>query len=188
MNARLLSTIALITSPMLLIASMLFDITNRDTRGEAITFFFVVGWICSLIALWKLNATGSGVGGKAVLVIELIGTTLALINQVYGFTGTTNDNNLLYAITDFAWPLSVTFMIVVGIATIRAKVLPGAFRFAPLFCGFAFLLIVVLSIIGIDAVRLNLFPIYTAITWGLMAYAIRRSTDAPVTAQLATAS
>jgi hypothetical protein len=187
-NARLLGTIAFITSPMLLIASLLFDITNRDPRGEAITLLFVVGWMCSLAALWHFKATGSGVGGKLVLLIEAVGLVLAFGNQVYGIIGQTDESNVLFVITDIAWPLSVTFMLVIGIATIRAQVLSGWLRFTPLLCGFAFLLMIVaLGMLGIDPLKTNIFPLYTALTWGLMAYAIRRTADQPAVAQLAPA-
>lgn len=179
MTPRNLAIVGLIASPMMFIGSILFDAQNRDPRAETLGLIFVIGWIACLAALWQLKATGRGIGGRVVLGIEFVGTILAIGNQLYGMLGTADDTNPLFIVTDIAWPFSVTCMLVVGIAVIRAKGLPGWRRFIPLLCGFATVELAVISLLGFPSVALAVFPIYTFFAWGLMAFAILSATPQP---------
>jgi len=186
-NTRLLGTLALIASPMMLIGGLLFDMTARDPGSEIFGLIFVLGWMCSLASLGLLKATGRGLGGKIVLIIEAVGLVLAVGNQIYGILGAADESSPLFIATDIAWPLSVTFMIVVGIASIRAGVLPGWQRYTPLLCGLAFPLLMLCILLVGQQVGGLIFAAYMLVSWGLLAYVVRSANQPHTITSFATA-
>ena len=136
MNNRILGTIAAICAPALFVEgliSMNADEPGNVTVGIA-SFVFMLGWICTNLAMQQMQATGTGLWGKIVLRIQLVGLVLAMLFGVIEATSLLPDDNLIFVITDMAWPLSMVFMIVVGIMTLRANRWAGWQRFMPLIC------------------------------------------------------
>jgi hypothetical protein len=178
MNTRLLGTLGMLGSPMLLVEGLLYRFQQRDTDQliAVLGLLFVGGWICSVLGLRTLKATGTGVLGKAVLVVQLIGLALAGLWAIIHIVNPNPDTgNILYAVADAAWPLSVIFMIVVGIATLIAKRLPGWQRLTPLLCGLALPVAILAGMVAGEQAGAVAFGIYTAVAWMLLGYAVRTS-------------
>ncbi len=176
MNTRLLGTLGMLGSPMLLLEGLLYRFQQRDTDQliAVLGLLFVGGWICSVLGLRMLKATGNSMPGKAVLVVQLIGLVFAGLWAIIHIVNPNPDtDNILYGVADAAWPLSVIFMIVVGIATLIAKRLPGWHRFTPLLCGLALPVAILASMVAGEQAGEVAFGIYTAVTWGLLGYAVR---------------
>jgi hypothetical protein len=134
MNNRLLGTIAIICAPALLIEELLLQGQENALITGIASMVFMAGWICSNIGMWRMRATGTGKWGRAVLLVQLVGLVLAFMFGLLEATGLLGRESMVSNVTDAAWPLSMLWMIVVGVTVIAAKRLSGWQRFVPLLC------------------------------------------------------
>jgi hypothetical protein len=180
MNNRTLGTIAMICSPALFIEGVLTF--NQETPDPVIvgiaSFFFMAGWICTNLAMQQMQSAGTGNGGRWILRVQLVGLVLAMLFGLIEATALLPDDNPIFIATDMAWPLSMVFMIVVGIAVIRAKRWSGWQRFAPILCA-AWLPIAILIGLGassnpaMETVSGLVGFGWTAVFWFLLALVVR---------------
>ena len=143
------------------------------------SMIFMFGSLCSHVGLWRLAATGKGRWGRAVLGIEMGLIVLALLFGLFEATGTLGEGNIIWDVTNIAWPLSMVFMLVVGVTAAVVGRLPVPYRFVPLLCGLAFplsILIGAASGAGMDdqIMALTFFSM-TTVFWFLLGLAIRQS-------------
>jgi hypothetical protein len=182
-NNRILGMIAMICAPTLLIGTLWLQGRENPLVIGIASSIFMAGWICSNIGMQRMQATGTGAGGRAVLIIQLIGLVLACAFGFIEATGLLDENNIVFIVTDAAWPLSMLFMLVVGIAVLLAKRLSGWQRFVPLLCGLAFPVSIILSLVtglGLDGPMEFVFFGLTAILWMLLGYVVRGERGAVV--------
>lgn len=163
----------MICAPALLIEGLL----TRGQEDALITgiasMIFMAGWICSNTGMRRMEAAGTGTWGQAVLLIQLAGLVLAFMFGFFEATGLLGRDSIIFNITDAAWPLSMLWMIVVGITVIRAKRLSGWQSFIPLLCPFWLLMAIVGSTaFGNMAGGFAGFG-YAAVLWALLGYIIR---------------
>ena len=177
MNNRLLGTIAMICAPALLIEGLLLRGQENAVITGIASMIFMAGWICSNIGMWRMRATGTGTWGRAVLLIQLVGLVLAFMFGFFEATGLLGRESIVFNITDAAWPLSMLWMIVVGITVIRAKRLSGWQRFVPLLCPF-WLPLAILGTIAFGETGGFLGVGFAAVIWALLGYVVVRS-DSP---------
>lgn len=71
-----------------------------------------------------------------MLLVQLVGHVLAFAFGLFEATEILEDNNIVFVANDAAWPLSMAWVLVVGITVLVAKRLPGWWRFVPLLCPF----------------------------------------------------
>jgi hypothetical protein len=173
MNNRVLGIIAMVCAPAMLVDELLrLGEENALITGIA-SMVFMAGWICSNIGMQRMRATGTGSWGQAVLRIQLVGLVLAFMFGFIEATGVLDENDIVFAVTDAAWPLSMLWMVVVGITTVMANRIHGWQRFVPLLCPFWLPIAMVGGqalgeaggIIGVG---------YAAVLWGLLGYVVRR--------------
>ena len=149
---------------------------DPDQFWGATELLYVVGWMSSIVALMRLNATGRSIGGQLILGVQLVGLTLAAAESVLiAIVPTPDQSTLLYQVTDIAWPLSHTFMLVVGIAVLVARVLPGWQRVTPLLCGLVLPLSFLTALVAGDLGVRVVFAVGTAVTFALLGWAVRRA-------------
>lgn len=171
MSNKVLGAIAMICAPALLVEAIV-------TRGESnpvvigiASMVFMFGWICSNTVMRRMHAAGTGIWGRIVLAIQLVGITLALFFGFFEATGLLGRESIVFNITNAAWPLSMIWMFLpVGITAIVAKRLPGWRRFVPMLCGSWFPLgIVATFVLGQGAAGVFGFGL-TAVFWLLLGY------------------
>ena len=180
LNTRLLGTLGILASPMLLLEDLLtgFQPHETDQLIGLLGVIYTTGWICSIIGLYSSKATGKSRLGKAILVIQLIGLFLAAAWAAYHMVVLNpNTDHWLYQATDIAWPLSHLFMIVVGIATLRAKTWTSWRRFTPLLGGLALPVAIMVSIVAGEEAMGIIFSVWTTVAFALLGYAVRPSND-----------
>lgn len=178
MNNRLLGTIAISCAPALLIEDLLLrGQENAPITGIA-SMLFMAGWICSNIGMWRMRATGTDKWSRAVLLVQLVGLVLAFMFGLFEATGLLDRESIIFNITDAAWPLSMLWMIVVGVTVIVTKRLSGWQRFVPLLCPLWLPIAITLSIAFGDTVGGIVGFGYAAVLWGLLGYVVVRS-DSP---------
>ncbi len=176
MNNRMLGTIAMICAPALLVDEILRGGEQNPLITGIAGMVFMAGWICSNICMQRMRAAGTGKWGRAVLLVQLVGLVLAFLFGFVEATGLFDRGDIVFVVTDAAWPLSMLWMLVVGITVIVAKRLLGWRRFVPVLCPFwlplAFLGALAFGdpggLIGLG---------YAAVLWALLGYIVRDSRE-----------
>lgn len=183
MNNRTLGTIAMICAPAMLIEALIPGGNEIPLVVGTASMVFMLGSFCSHIGLWRAAATGTAWWGRGILGFQILLVSLAFLFGLFEATGLVGEENILFTITDIAWPLSMVFMLAVGGATIAAKRLPGWRRFAPLFCGLSFPATILLTLAtGMDMqsqVAGVIFFGMLAIFWMLLGFVVRQTEAAP---------
>ena len=174
MNYRALGTIAMICAPALLIEGLLLRGQENATITGVASMVFMAGWICSNTGMRRMRATGTGTWGRVVLLIQLVGLVLAFAFGLFEATGVLGRESIVFNVTDAAWPLSMLWMIVVGITVIGAKRLSGWQRFVPLLCPF-WLPLAVVGTIAFGETGGLIGVGFAAVLWALLGYVVVRS-------------
>ena len=173
MNDRILGTIAMVCAPALLIEELLRQGQENALITGVASMVFMAGWICSNTGMRRMRAAGAGKWGRAVLQIQLVGLVLAFMFGFFKATGLLGRESIVFNITDAAWPLSMLWMLVVGITVIRARRLSGWRRFVPVLCPFWLLIAIVGSMAFGDTAGGFLGFGYAAVLWVLLGYIVR---------------
>ena len=174
MNNRTLGTIAMICAPALLIEGLLV----RGQENAAVTgiasMIFMAGWICTNTGLRRIQAAGTGTWGRAVLLLQLAGLVLAFLFGFFEATGLLGRDSIIFNVTDAAWPLSMLWMLVVGVTIIVANRLSGWRRVVAVLCPLWLLVAIVGSITFGEAAGYVALGM-TAVLWTLLGYIVRGS-------------
>jgi predicted neutral ceramidase superfamily lipid hydrolase len=168
---RVLGIIAMAASPFLFVE--LFATQKGNTSNSGIyDLLYMAGWVCTIIGLLRLQATGEERNSKFVLYLQLV--LLGIANIWNGWTIVDPGNkSMLYFILDFSWPLSNVCLLVVGIVVAKKAVLTGWKRYTVLIAGlwllFTFLTMLVF---GNTTTAVIISGGYSAIAWFFMGYMI----------------
>ena len=173
MSNRVLGAIAMICAPWLLIGALLLQ-GREDGLITGITgMVFMAGWICANTAMRRMHATGTSTWGRAVLLIQLVGLVMAFMFEFFEATGLLGRESIIFNATDAAWPLSMVWMLVVGVTVIVAKRLSGWQRFVPLLCPFWLPIALIASVaLGDDVVGELIGFGIAAVLWMLLGYVV----------------
>lgn len=172
MNDRILGTIAMICAPALLIEELLRQGQENALITGIASMVFMAGWICSNTGMRRMRAGGTSKWARALLQIQLVGLVLAFMFGFFEATSLLGRESIIFNITDAAWPLSILWMLVVGITVIRARRLSGRQRFVPLLCPFWLLIAIFGSMAFGDTAGGLLGFGYAAVLWGLLGYIV----------------
>ena len=180
MNDRTLGNIAMICAPALLVEALITGGEERPVVIGLASMVFMAGWICSNTVMRRTRAAGTGRWGRAVLLIQLVGLVLACLFGFFEATGLLGRTDLAFNVMDAAWPLSMLWMLVVGVAVVFAARMPGWRRFAPLLCGLWLPLGIPLQAVLGEQSGSVMFGV-SAVLWVLLGYAVRggRTVQAP---------
>lgn len=121
-----------------------------------------------------MRATGTGRWGRAALLVQLVGLVLAFMFGFLEATGLLGRESIVFNVTDAAWPLSMLWMVVVGITVIVAKRLSGWQRFVPLLCPL-WLTLAILGTVALGDMGGFIGVGYAAVLWALLGYTVVRS-------------
>lgn len=173
MNAQTLRTLGLVTlltAPAMTVEAARHGFQkvaneNTDPLGALLYGLFSVGWLCGVLGLRSLHATGTGKVGRWLLNVLCVTVTLAILQTGMDLLKVPTGNPL-YMITDLAWPLSMLLTLVVGVAAVLARQLTGWTRFVPLFMGAFIPIMVIQGALGLNVPYL--FDAHTILAWGLL--------------------
>ena len=174
MSNRLLGILALIGSPWLFIGTYLEGKMPHlsDSWFTGVWgILFISGWICAVIALKRLRATGSSAFGKIILLILLLSLFIANVSNVIQIF-VERDKPSYFIFFDLFWPFSNVLMLIAGITVLAIKGLPGWKRYIPLATGLWFPLAMLSSLIDNSIVSFFFGSIYSALTWAVLAIVI----------------
>jgi hypothetical protein len=171
---RILGIVGLLSSPAFLVAWLMGGFGNPEPAGSVVLaqLLFLVGWICSIVALIRRGAAGAG-PSRYLLWIQLGGVSLAATQELQDLLlARTGRTDILYQVADAAWPLSVLFMIATGIAVARAGVIKGWLRFSAVSCGLALPVAIAAAALLGRAAMGAAFALLTTVAWGVLAWAV----------------
>ncbi len=176
MNDRTLGTIAMICAPALLVEGILVQGRENAVITGIASMIFMLGWICANMGMRRMHAAGTDKWGWAVLLIQLVGLVLAFSFGFFEATGLLGWDSIIFNVTDAAWPLSMLWMLVVGVTVIVAKRLTGWRRFVPVLCPLWLLLALGGgAVLGDAGGYIGLA--WSAVTWALLGYIVRESRE-----------
>ncbi|HYH14266.1 MAG TPA: hypothetical protein VD794_03545 [Flavisolibacter sp.] len=176
MNTKLLGALGMIGAPFFLLAFIPgtpWYAQEQDTSLQGLfCLIYMLGWMCSILGLMQLRATGTSRWGRFVLIMELVFLSLANCWNTWNILQIDTDSSL-YLMLDLTWPLSNAWMLVIAITIIVTNKLTSWRRWIPLIVALwlPFGLSMVLGI-GRNNTTLLLPGIYSAIAWFLLGYMV----------------
>lgn len=179
MSTRTLGLLGMLGSPFmafLLQADGVFENYKASALGGIFSLLYMTGWLCSIIGLYRLQATGTRPLGKGILYMQILFLLLGEAWNVYSIIQPGAPTKL-YWMLDMFWPLSNIFMFVTGLAVFFARQFTGWKRFVTLFAGLWFPVTVILvpAIFGTTSlVSVMTTSIYSTVAWCLLGYAVYR--------------
>lgn len=187
MSNRTLGVIAMICAPALLVEGLIPGGSDNPMVVGVASMVFMFGWLCSNTAMRRIQAAGTGIWGRAVLLVQLVGIVMALLFGFFEATGMLGRESIIFNATDLAWPLSMVWMFLpVGITVIFAKRLPGWRRFVPMLCG-SWLPLGGVAMLGLGQGAAGVFGFgLTAVFWILLGYVVFTSEESAAEGRVAT--
>jgi len=175
MNNKTLGIIGIAGAPFMLIdaISKNFDELVHTSISGVYNLIYISAWMCSMVALFRMQAAGKGVFGKIILIIQLIFLCLANCWNIYEIVAP-GANTSLYNQLDLFWPVSNFFMLITAIAVAFSKELKGWKRYAPLLCGsWFFIMMYCIIFIGRGKDVVLFITVYSAIAWILLGFMVQ---------------
>jgi hypothetical protein len=118
-----------------------------------------------------------------VLIIQMVLVAMACLFGLFEAMQLFDRENLLFAATDAAWPLSMLTMNLVGVTTAVVGRLHGWRRFAIIPCGLSFPLGIIASIatgLPLDNLAIGAFFFgMLALFWCILGFVVRQSAVSP---------
>jgi hypothetical protein len=169
-----LGLVAIAASPFLFFELLVNEKSNTSLSGVC-DLIYMTGWMCTIIALLRLNATGFSNKSKIILYVQLGTLTVAQIWNVWTIADPQNANTL-YFILDFFWPISNITLLIVGIVIAVKRVLPGRKRFAVLIAGLWLPFTIITSMLtGPGTTNIIISGMYSTIAWFGMGHMVWKS-------------
>lgn len=132
------------------------------------SFAFQVGLLCLVAVLWATEATGRSRWGRAVLAVQTVLVLLAMGWTVPHVADPDMVDRGLVVALDAAWPLSILWLIVQGIAVVRARSWPDRLRWMPLVASL-WAPVSILAFFAGDWPGLVISNVWLAVTYGALA-------------------
>jgi hypothetical protein len=182
-NLRQLSIIAMVCAPAMLLEVVIPNGKDNNVVVGIASLIFMIGSLCSQIALWRLGASGRGIWGRIAQGFQIVLVCLAALFGVFEATAIFGDENPLFIITDIAWPLSMLWMLVLGITIAVRGGLTGWRRFIVAICGLALPSSIILAAVTGSDMTSTLIGIFffglLAVCWFLLGLAIYQTAAEP---------
>ena len=175
---KLLGLCGMITAPFLSFQMLAGQAANayNTSLGGFFDLIYMLGWMCSITGLLRLNATGSKNSSALLLYLQLALLCVANVWNIWVIFDPTN-NSTFFFVLDLFWPLSNMFMLVLGVVIAVKGILIGWRRYVVLVAGlwlpFAF---ATSFLLGRDNYYAY-YPgcVYSTFAWALMGWMIYTS-------------
>ncbi len=129
----------------------------------------MLGWLSLLIALYKLQAAGSGIFGRIVLTIQIVLFSIAALSNVFVLSGMNNQSSL-FEFFDICWPAGNFLMVFTGLVIVFTGRLKGWQRFTAFYTGLIFPLTLLVSFLPGTEQNYLRHPYYYIVTFGLLSF------------------
>ena len=175
---KILGIAGIIAAPFLGLEMSVNEGSNTSLGG-LFDLIYMLGWMCSIIALLNMKAAGEKSNGRIVLRIQLVLLAIANIWNIWVILDPDNSSTLFF-ILDFFWPLSNLFMLITGIAVAIAGRMEGWRRWTAMLAGLWLPFSVIIMMVVLNNVKaMNISITYSVVAWSLLGLSIA-TTDDPV--------
>jgi hypothetical protein len=153
---------------------------QENYRASSLSGFFslryMAGWLCSIVALYRVCAAGNSNIGKSILVVQVALLSLGEAWKVYAIVQPAA-TTVLFKTLDLFWPVSNCFMLFTGLAVLFSKQVRAWKRYIPLVVGlwFPITLFLVPRLLGGNTVTLYISSFYSAVGWLLLGISVYSS-------------
>jgi hypothetical protein len=177
LSLRLLGTLGMLGSPMLLIEGVYRHFADLDRFQDdrvvgILSIIYILGFMASALGIRRVRATGRTHWSEAVFAIQMAGLLLALVWAIGG-AFSVDLGSTVGTMTDLAWPFSHLFMLVVAGFILKAGVWRGWKRLPPFLCGLALPGFFIGVAFGQRDASGWFFTVTTAVGFLLLGYAVR---------------
>lgn len=183
MTNKILGAIAMACAPFLCIDFLVHGQAGPNENFEhtslsgLFSLVYMIGWMCSIVVLQRVAATGVSRFGRIILYVQLGTLMLANVWNVAQIIVPGSPSKLLFVL-DFFWPISQLVLLIIGITVLTVRSprpgrggLAGWRRFVPLMAGLWFpVSIVLMGVIGQNFTTMIISGSYSAVMWGLMGW------------------
>lgn len=181
MSQRSLLVLAMICAPAMLVGILLTQGSENSLITGIVSFLFMFGSLCTQLVLWQIAASGRGIWGRIAQGFQIVLVFFGMLFGIFEASQLLHDENILFVITDISWPLSMVWMLILGITIAIRGTLKGYARFAPMICGLAFPATIVLAGLTQSPMNSGFIPFVffgmLAVFWFLMALTLRSSLE-----------
>lgn len=172
-----LGAIAMMASPFLFLQMTTGNEGNdyNSAIGGFFDLLYMIGWMCSIVGLQRLQVFGTKRTGNILLQVQLGFLFLANIWNVWVIFDPGNKSNLFFTL-DMCWPLSNLCLFIIGVSIFLTGKLRGWKRYVVLFSGL-WLPVAFGSMMLFGRTNTSLFigGIHSTIAWFLMGWMIYTS-------------
>ncbi|RYZ28468.1 MAG: hypothetical protein EOO10_09440 [Chitinophagaceae bacterium] len=174
LTSKLLGGIGMIASPFLFL-QMTTGNDHNSAIGGLFDLLYMLGWMCSIVGLQRLQVFGAKRIGNSLLQVQLGFLFLANIWNVWVIFDSGNKSNLFFAL-DMCWPLSNVCLFILGISILLNGTLSGWKRYVVLFAGLWLpVAIGSMMVFGRTNTSLLIGGIYSTVAWFLLGWMIYTS-------------
>lgn len=174
MNNRTLGVLALLGAPTMGLGIWL----EQQYKPLSDSWFtgvwgllYITAWMGSMVALRRMQATGTSRFGRALPLLMLGTLTIANVSNVWQVVAPTVKTQLFWSL-DIFWPLSNVLMLVYGITVLTANRLPGWKRFVPLLCGLWLPAAMASKLLPPNDFSFLFVVLHSTLAWGLLAITV----------------
>ncbi|HVF81278.1 MAG TPA: hypothetical protein VM884_05070 [Flavisolibacter sp.] len=175
LSNKKLGAIAVAAAPFLSFQTLNGQAANAGNTsvGGFFDLIYMVGWMCSIVGLIRLQAIGTGKRSSVLLYIQLGLLCVANCWNVWVIFDPSN-NSTLFRVLDLFWPLSNVNMLVIGIAVALKGKLQGWRRYVVLLVGLWLPVALGSSVLLGRDNPAGYYPgcVYSAIAWALLGWMI----------------
>lgn len=132
-------TLAVAPLPWVVSLALLGNEGGRVT--VLVCLLFQIGVWALLSTMWRTRATGTGRGGRGLLVTEAVLLGLATVSSGVSLAPDAIASSTPAMVLDLTWPLSMLGMVVVGVVVAAAGRWRGVLRWWPLVAGSWFVVV-----------------------------------------------
>lgn len=174
-STKTLGALGIAGAPFLFFEMLLFSRNNmaNSSLGGLCDLLYMLGWMCTVVGLHRLNAAGGSKRARIVLYIQLALLCVANVWNVWTIVDPKADS-ALYKLLDAFWPASNAWLFVVGIATAANKAWEGWRRYCVAAAGLWLPACFAVGPLLKDypAVMFYVIAGYSVVTWALMGWAV----------------
>ena len=173
-SLKVLGIIGVMGAPWILIDFInngLYDRFVMTSVSGLRSFFFMTGWICSVLGLYRLHEPMSNVRRFSFWLL-LFFLILADIWNILEVIDPHSQSELVFLL-NFSWPLGGLFMIITAIVITRSNQLKGWKKYMPLLASFWFPQTMLMAWAGLEGFQAVIISgLYAAISFGLLGFSL----------------
>lgn len=145
---------------------------DNTSLGGLFDLVYMLGWMCSVAGLLRLQAAGTKTAGRAVLYVQLALLCVANVWNVWVIANP-QANSTLFFVLDLFWPLSNLWLLVTGIVIAVKGQLKGWRRYVVLVAGL-WLPVAMgsMALFGRTPASFYVGGLYSVVAWALLGWLI----------------